>query len=211
MKKSIFMAALLSAAAASPAHATTTFCLGGGCSAQPDANVLVDKDATGFAVAGTLNKAPGTVTFTSTEELINLANGQARVAAVDGSLNNPLTITFSGGLISALEFDINALTNGDVTFSLTGGDSDGQVSGPFSIDKNGSNFFNAFNGTFSGLTMSFGNGATVEDVRQWRLTAPGITTPVPEPATWGMMILGVGMIGSVLRRRQRQRLAYRFG
>ena len=33
---------------------------------------------------------------------------------------------------------------------------------------------------------------------------------VPEPATWGMMILGIGFVGSVLRRRQRQSVSFRF-
>ncbi len=40
------------------------------------------------------------------------------------------------------------------------------------------------------------------------LSAPGtITSPVPEPATWAMMLLGFGTIGHALRRRT----AVRFG
>ena len=34
------------------------------------------------------------------------------------------------------------------------------------------------------------------------------TVGVPEPATWGMMILGIGMMGGVMRRRQRQAISY---
>lgn len=30
---------------------------------------------------------------------------------------------------------------------------------------------------------------------------PGTTGPIPEPATWGMMILGFGVIGAAMRRR----------
>lgn len=41
---------------------------------------------------------------------------------------------------------------------------------------------------------------------------PGIAAPVipgvPEPATWGMMILGFGLIGGVLRRQQKQSLRF---
>lgn len=44
------------------------------------------------------------------------------------------------------------------------------------------------------------------EIRMNGLSAPGLTalsnTAVPEPATWAMMILGFGAIGSVLRRRR---------
>lgn len=33
---------------------------------------------------------------------------------------------------------------------------------------------------------------------------------VPEPGTWTMMILGFGMVGGLLRRRQRQKVRYNF-
>jgi hypothetical protein len=38
----------------------------------------------------------------------------------------------------------------------------------------------------------------------------GFPGNVPEPATWGMMILGIGMAGAVMRRRQRQSVRYNF-
>lgn len=33
---------------------------------------------------------------------------------------------------------------------------------------------------------------------------------VPEPATWGLMILGIGLAGGAMRRRQRQAVRYNF-
>lgn len=36
------------------------------------------------------------------------------------------------------------------------------------------------------------------------------TGAVPEPATWGMMILGLGAIGGVMRRRNQQSVRYHF-
>src|SRR3546814_11691603 len=110
-----------------PEWAAVTVCVGGGCSAQPGSNVLVNAGGPGPTVSGTLNNAPGTVSFTSTEDLIGLANGQARVGAADLVLNNPLTFTYNDGLISALEFNIDALTNGNVFFSFSGGKRNGQV------------------------------------------------------------------------------------
>ena len=39
------------------------------------------------------------------------------------------------------------------------------------------------------------------------VAAPLHAAAVPEPATWGMMILGMGLVGGVLRRRSKSRLA----
>jgi len=121
---------------------------------------------------------------------------------VDGVLNNPLTFSINSGLISALEFNIDALTNGKVFFTFTGGNSDGLVTSSYALDKNGNNFFNAFDGTFSSVKMTFTNGATVADVAQFRLnTAPAVAA-VPEPATWALMLLGFAGIGFTIRRRR---------
>ena len=201
------MIQLVSAAAlligiSTPASAAVTICLGGGCSAQPGSNVLVNAGVPGPTVSGTLNNAPGTVSFTSTEDLIGLANGQARVGAAELVLYNPLTFTYNDGLISALEFNIDALTNGNVFFSFSGGNSNGQVTSLYDIGENGSNFFNAFNGTFSSVTMTFTDGATVSDVGQFRLNAAPSVAAVPEPATWAMMMLGFAAIGFSVRRRK---------
>lgn len=195
-------AAALLIGAATPASAAVTICLGGNCSAQPDSNVLVTKGVPGTTVSGTLNNAPGTVSFTSTEALIGLANGQARVGAVDLSLDNPLTFTYNDGLISALEFNIDALTKGNVFFTFSGGNSNGQVTSLYDLGKNGNNFFNAFDGTFSSVTMTFTDGATVSNVRQFRLNVAPAVAAVPEPATWAMMMLGFAAIGFSVRRRK---------
>src|SRR3546814_11662279 len=115
------MIQLVSAAAlligiSTPASAAVTICLGGGCSAQPGSNVLVNAGVPGPPVSGTLNNAPGTVSFTSTEDLIGLANGQPRAGAADLVLTNQLTFTDNDGCIRALVFNIYAITNVNLFF-----------------------------------------------------------------------------------------------
>ncbi|MBW8753260.1 MAG: PEP-CTERM sorting domain-containing protein [Sphingomonadales bacterium] len=36
------------------------------------------------------------------------------------------------------------------------------------------------------------------------------TSGVPEPATWAMMVVGLGLVGATMRRRARQTVSYRF-
>ena len=40
------------------------------------------------------------------------------------------------------------------------------------------------------------------------LDAISVTGVVPEPATWTLLILGMGAVGSAMRRRQRVRIAH---
>ncbi|MBV1686642.1 PEPxxWA-CTERM sorting domain-containing protein [Novosphingobium sp. G106] len=49
-----------------------------------------------------------------------------------------------------------------------------------------------------------GNGNNIDEVR----FSVARTAAVPEPATWGMMIVGIGLAGGALRRRQRRTVAY---
>jgi PEP-CTERM motif len=203
------VAAGVSLAFVAPASAATTICLGGGCAGpNPNSNVLLINGASGTTINGLLNNAPGVVTFSSIESLVTKTNGQARIEAADGVLNNPFTIAYVDGLISRLELNINALTPGNVTFTFSGGNSDGLVLGAFALGENGSNFYNAFNGTFRNVTVSFGAGATVKDIRQVRITA---AAAVPEPSTWALMLLGFGAVGFAMRRRNIAKPKVSFG
>ncbi len=89
-----------------------------------------------------------------------------------------------------------------VTFAAGGG-----VTASFGTDEfNGSQIFGGTTaaptfapGVFD-LTGSFGD--VVDD------TAVLTVTAVPEAATWAMMLVGLGVIGAVARRRQNVRVAY---
>src|SRR4029434_10450200 len=78
------------------AHATITFELGN--NPQPDEeNVLLNTGAVGSIVVGTTNQTGIDVNFSSTTDTLTApSNGQARVEAEDGAVNN-ITVSIPGG------------------------------------------------------------------------------------------------------------------
>jgi hypothetical protein len=77
------------------------------------------------------------------------------------------------------------------TFSTTSGEPfTAQTSSPFDL-VSGQTY-----------TLSF-NGRSTSDNTAY-IDAVGLVAPVPEPATWAMMLLGFGAIGAAMRRRKIQ-------
>jgi hypothetical protein len=173
---------------------------------NPDENVMLSTGAVGTTVFGTTNQTNSSVTFVGSESLTEPSNGQARIEASDGSfttleffLTDPL-LTFTSA-----EFNINALSDGMITINATD-DGGSLFSMPFAISAAGQNFFNltGINGQ-SISNVSFTSTGQIADVRQIRLGGvAGLTSVVPEPASWAVMILGFGMIGAGLRLRRRR-------
>jgi hypothetical protein len=197
--------AAATALAAFPAAAATQVCAGGGCQPNPDSNVLFVDGSQGTSIQATLNNNPALVSFESSESLVTQANGQATLFALDGTINSAITIFSTTNLINALELNLDALTDGSAIFTFFGGSNDllGTTTQTLTVGENGSNFFNTFGGDFGRVTVSLANGATLQSVNQVRLTAGSqITSAVPEPTTWAMMLIGFGAVGYSMRRRQ---------
>lgn len=62
--------------------------------------------------------------------------------------------------------------------------------------------------SISRIKYSIADGGGVLGHKQTRLD--NVTSAVPEPTTWGMMILGIGLVGGALRRRQQPAVRYNF-
>lgn len=74
---------------------------------------------------------------------------------------------------------------------LSSGEASGQLSGSFIIEGDGR--------LISGLSLSTSSNSFEVD----NLAFSALLGTVPEPATWGLMVVGFGMVGINLRRRPR--------
>ena len=221
-KLALIAAATIAATVATPAAATIVF---GNQSVSQGQNVLLGSGATGTTVTGTTNVSNTLINFISgptitcpgcvTQTLIEPSSGAARVAAAGGvvlqditiqlaDLSNPLAgfgyiefnIDITGGLGNAISVTINALD---------------QFGNPFTTTAsvgNGSNFFSALASNGEVIrSISFDAAGTTgfTDIRQVRITPAIGSSPVPEPATWALMLLGFGATGFAMRRTRRRK------
>lgn len=174
-------------------------------------NVLINKNSS--PVTGTIATGLGVldIGFTSTTDVLTApSNGQARVESADGILNG-LTFTIETGytFASAL-FNLKPLTGPSsptksnlvvISYLAPGAGMQSQT-----INTNGQNFLRVFGDAGERFTsigfVSSVSDAGVLDLRQLRLDGIQAISAVPEPATWTLMILGIGAVGATLRRRK---------
>ena len=87
------------------------------------------------------------------------------------------------------------------------------ISDPTALHSFG-NFFGPqlYTGTEANPTFKTGTFALTDDqgAGTYTLNIASAIGAVPEPGTWGMMILGMGAVGFAIRRRQKVRTSVRF-
>ncbi len=203
MKRFMILAVGVAAVAiASPAVSAITITPSPG-AVQPAENVLTNTSATGTVVFGNTNQTNTSVSVASTngETLTTTSsNGQARFEATDGSLDAARISLTQGGTFTSAEFNLfNALsTTSSVQIIVNG------IAQTFALG-NGQNFF-GIQATGGDLISSIAfdtNGIGVADLRQVRIGGVAMAAAVPEPGTWGLMLLGFGAVGYSMRRRRR--------
>jgi hypothetical protein len=190
-----------------------------------NAGVQQDTQVEGFTQSGTEVRFTGTTnSTTSNPDLIVAQGGQARIEGTDN------TATVGRGdsyLLTDLSFSLAPNADGsfnffdNLTLALQGGtattvnftfvDNFGNTEAfaPLALG-NGNTFFrfDAIHGqAIASVTMTFGGApagvvAGIEDVSQIRLDDVELTTAVPEPATWAMMLIGFGAVGYSMRSRK---------
>ena len=158
-----------------------------------------------LVAVATINQDNSKVTFSSTDTFDTDTGGEAVVADGNGGNADPfnnlnvafehswgqVTFSFDGGAPSFMSIAVNGgapsfIGGGNCSFCVIG---NGETK--FTISGNGVEI----------TSLAFTFNPEIDSGRQFRVRDVGQTT-VPEPATWGLMILGFGGIGALMRRRR---------
>lgn len=202
MKKYFAFVALgtLSAALASPASAVvvlgyelTTGNLPGAATVHSDSTQTSQPTVSGY-----VNGEGSKVHFSSPQLLSITGSGQATITGI--SEITSLIVTFDHGW-EGMTFNFGEGEEGLSEFTLKVNDVADFVFGDFLCDicfvNNGENRFTLEGPSITKLEFTFDPG--IGSVKQFRVE--GVSQAVPEPATWAMMISGLGLAGGLIRRR----------
>jgi hypothetical protein len=168
--------------------------------------VIIDGNVgdTGGTILGHTNQSHVSVTYDGLGDTLQVGgSGQSFITGTDGTLTQLSYYLTDDGTFNNTEFKISGATS---TVDFTVVDNEGQVFNfnDLTIDSSGFVAFRGIDGeSISSVSFMVDNGGTFEEFRQLRLEV----APIPEPASWGMMLSGFGLLGGLLRlRRSRENM-----
>ena len=142
--------------------------------------------ATPLAFAGSSND-PGVTAAAYTSSVFGAPGGSTQLYVIDSDFDLLAQQNNNGGVLTpvgATGVNLGSRTS----FDILGSDA---------FASNGRNFYRVNLGT--GATTLLGR----TDESLFGIAIAGVNGAVPEPATWGMMIVGFGAVGATMRRRRR--------
>jgi hypothetical protein len=194
MKKTfLFAAACMTLASAGTANATTFIGTTSGCFGAACVPGAIATDSGLVFTGGAFNQA-------DSNGFLALGGSTDNLGAftLDSTVRN-----YTGDLFTLLVNFTNPAGSGSANYAatLTGSVTGTNTGGVFINFDNNPISFNPPGGpvfTLAVNDVSVSAGAAAQQV------SGQIQAAVPEPATWGMMLIGFGMIGAAMRRRRRQ-------
>ena len=177
---------------------------------QPAENVLLPTGQTGLTVTGETNQTHVTVNFsqpTLPEQITTPANGQSRIAGVDGAYTSLRIELASGYFFTQLEANPIFLSGG-IDFVVGAFDPVNSIWTEHFISGSGNSYFSveATDGWLISYVDITGPANSIQDVRQIRIG--GVQNgqgplPVPEPGTAALLAFGAfGFAGNLYRMRR---------
>lgn len=218
MRHAILMAGLLVSAMAFAAPASAAIIITPDQSASTSENVQFnDGLPVNVNPMTALTNFDRPVIFTSNEDL-GVAGGNGQNGGVTGSGDGDISVLAIQleditTAMSAAQFNIFEISGVTTTVTISAYDQFGALAATladYSLNLgNGNNGQDWFSVKTTGDSLisriEIATNPSVAKIAQFRLTAADIpTSPVPEPATWTMLIAGFGMVGGAMRRRRRE-------
>jgi hypothetical protein len=153
---------------------------------------------TGNAVGGYVNQDGSAVTFSSTSILSLNGSGEATVVGDPTMANLLVTFAKSWGAVT-FDFETQKKTPSTMSLLVNGVDLfSGALCGTLCDLGNGANKFVLTGPNIQTLAFSF--DPAISDAKQFRLE---VSSAVPEPSTWAMMLVGFGGLAFATTRRRK--------
>lgn len=163
-----------------------------------------DSTQSGSTISGNVNQDGSDVTFSTTTGILNITGSGEATVYGDPALED-LLVTFEKSWSSITfnfsKLDSNSaftlLVNGAALFSAA--PNLGDAACTFCVINGGENKFTVSGPGINSLAFQFDPG--IENAKQFRVEG---LSAIPEPATWAMMIMGFGAVGTMVRQSRRK-------